>query len=259
MPHTYLVMKTPGEADRLIVWDTRTLPVGRSPENAIVLSESDVSRRHAIFMKEGDRCEVGDHQTGNGTFVNGEAVSGSRPIRHGDVIAVGKVEFHFCETDEHPAKRGMKLEYASHLMTGGMLPQGGNPNATMVGIMDSMPDDSEEFIIEHNDGTGSDLLADGPLELDQLAPAPAPVKDLDLDFANEAASQSTTAPPQAPAPQAPARPAPQAPASPPAADPNASGAVDPLERMRQLKSLHAEGLITDEEFRAKRAEILDRV
>jgi predicted component of type VI protein secretion system len=250
MAHTYFLMKTPGEADRLIVWDTRTLSVGRSPENAIVVAESDVSRRHAIFMKEGDRCEVGDHQTGNGTFLNGQQVAGSKPIRNGDVIGVGKVEFHFCEGDEHPAKRGMKLEYASHLMTGGMVPQGGNPNATMVGIVDTGSDDADEFIIEHNDGTGSDLLAQDPLELDDLAPVGA-VKDLDFDFAAE------TPAPQATAPSASA--GARAPAAAPPPDASESGAFDPIERMRQLKGLHAEGLITDEEFQAKRAEILERV
>ena len=42
------------------------------------------------------------------------------------------------------------------------------------------------------------------------------------------------------------------------ADPNAQtdSAVDPTERMRKLKMLHDEGLITDEEFQTKRAEIL---
>lgn len=250
MAHTYFLMKTPGEPDRLIVWDTRTLSVGRSPENAIVVAESEVSRRHAIFMKEGDRCQVGDHQTGNGTFVNGQAVSGTANIRNGDVIAVGKVELHFCESDEHPAKRGMKLEYASHLMTGGMVPQNANPNATMVGIMDSTPGEGEEFIIEHNDGTGSDLFADAALDLDRVAEA-APVRDLDLDFADAVpAAQSKTAPP-AQAPKAAAAPAPKAAAP--------AGPTDPIERMRQLKALHAEGLITDEEFQVKRAEILKKV
>lgn len=238
MAHIYFLMKRPGEPDKLLVWDTRTLTVGRGPDNAIVLTETEVSRRHAIFTKDGDRCEVGDHQTGNGTFLNGERVTGSRTIRHGDVVAIGKLQLEFCHTEEHPAKRGMKLDYASHLMTSGMVPQGGNPNATMVGIMDTSVGDEEAFVIEHNDGTGSDLFADDVLELDSVAPAP--VRDLDLDFVD--------------GPEA----APAAPAA-PAADVNDATQGDPIERMRQLKSLHAEGLITDAEFQAKRAEILKGV
>jgi hypothetical protein len=38
MAHTYFLMKTPGEADRLIVWDTRTLSIGRSPEKSSFVS-----------------------------------------------------------------------------------------------------------------------------------------------------------------------------------------------------------------------------
>lgn len=243
MAHTYFLMRLPEEPEKVLVWDTRTLSIGRAPENAIVLAESDVSRKHAIFMKEGDRCAVGDHQTGNGTFVNGERVSGSQSIRSGDKITVGKLELEFYETDEHPAKLGKKLDYASHRMTAGMMPAGANPNATMVGIMDSVPGDDEEFVIEHNDGTGSDLFADDVLDLDVAAPAKTAPRNLDFEFGD-------TAPP----------PQPQRQASAPAPDPNdASDGGDPVERMRRLKSLHAEGLITDDEFQQKRAEILKGV
>ncbi|MGH0029440.1 MAG: FHA domain-containing protein [Myxococcota bacterium] len=255
MAHTYFLLKVTGEADRLVVWDTRTMSVGRSPDNAVVVAESDVSRKHAIFMKEGDRCEVGDHQTGNGTFVNGQRVAGTCSIRNGDVIAVGKAEFHFCEGDEHPAKRGMKLEYASHLMTAGMMPESSNPNATMVGIMDTGAGDDDDFVIEHNDGTGSDLFSEDPLELDQVAAPAAPVRDLDFDFADAPPAAATAPPPAAPAPA----PAQAAPPAAPATDPNEQSQSDPVERMRRLKGLHAEGLITDEEFQAKRAEILQGV
>lgn len=234
--HTYFLLKQAGEPDRLLVWDTRTLPVGRSSENALVLVDADVSRKHAIFMKDGDRCQVGDYQTGNGTLLNGERVTGSRLIRHGDTITIGKLELTFSATREHPAKCGVKLEYASHLMTSGMVPQGGNPDSTMVGT-DASASDDDEFIIEHDEVTGSDLFGDGPLELDTDTPASA-VKDLDLAFGTADPAPAAAAPP---------------------ADSNESTQTDPLERMRRLKSLHAEGLITDSEFAEKRAQILKDV
>jgi hypothetical protein len=116
----------------------------------------------------------------------------------------------------------------------------------MVGI-DSTSDDDDEFIIEHDEDPGSDLFGDGPLELDVGAPA-GPVRDLDLGF------DATGPGPMAAAPAA--RPVP-APAPP--QDSNESTQTDPLERMRRLKSLHAEGLITDSEFVEKRAQILKDV
>jgi len=45
----------------------------------------------------------------------------------------------------------------------------------------------------------------------------------------------------------------------PAVVPAAAGYGDPLTQLRALASIHAEGLITDEEFAAKRAEILGRM
>ena len=258
MAHTYFLMKLPDQPERVLVWDTRTLSVGRAPENAVVLNDNDISRKHAIFMKEGANCAVGDHQTGNGTFVNGDRVSGSQRLKDGDRIQVGKLEMVFYERDEHPAKLGRKLDYASHLMTQGLVPQGGNPNATMVGIGSAAAEEGESFVIEHNDGTGSDLFGDDVLDLDTVAPK-APVKDLDFAFDDDppvqAKAPAKEARPAAPAKAAAAKPAP-AKAAAPAPDPGDSAQGDPVERMRRLKSLHAEGLITDDEFKAKRAEIL---
>jgi TPP-dependent pyruvate/acetoin dehydrogenase alpha subunit len=50
-----------------------------------------------------------------------------------------------------------------------------------------------------------------------------------------------------------------APAPAPAADPNESSQTDPVERMRRLKSLLSEGLISEAEFEQKRAQILKDV
>ena len=50
--HTYFLMKQTEEPERVLVWDTRTLSVGRSTESAVVLDDADVSRKHSIFVKE---------------------------------------------------------------------------------------------------------------------------------------------------------------------------------------------------------------
>jgi hypothetical protein len=154
MAHTYFVTKRAGQPDKVLVWDTRTLSIGRAKDNDIVLADNEISRKHAIFKKEGNRCVVGDYQTGNGTFVNGQRIAGTDPVmlKSGDVVDVAtllKLEFH--DGDEHPAKRGLKLEYASHLKTVGMLPSNSNanPNATLLGMADALPEeDDENFVIE---------------------------------------------------------------------------------------------------------------
>ena len=235
MAHTYFIMKRPGEPDRVLVWDTRTLSLGRARENDIVLADVETSRRHAIFTKEGDRCLVGDYQTGNGTFVNGQRVTGNQTLRSGDVIAIATLELEFHSSAEHPAKRGTRLEYTSHFKTVGMMPQGANPNATMLGLADSLPSEDDDFVIER--GTRDDEVAD--LDLDLLAP-PEKGEPLGLELEEELGFDTSDA------------------AGPDLGGQSQSGG-DPIERMRRLKSLHAEGLISDAEFEQKRAKILEEI
>jgi predicted component of type VI protein secretion system len=279
MAHTYFVMKRTGQPDRVLVWDTRTLAIGRAKENDIVLADNEISRRHAIFKKEGNRFGVGDYQTGNGTFVNGERIAGTElhPLRSGDVVQIATLltlEFH--DGDVHPAKRGLKLDYASHLKTVGMMPANANPNATMLGMAELPPAD-EDFVIERrswDDKSGPPALLD-----EILIEKKADEKKIDesLDFiddpdvevppATKIAPVAKSAPPAAAQPAAPPRAAPAAKpaaAASPAAGPGDSqtqteSGGDPIERMRRLKMLLAEGLITEEEFARKRARILEEI
>ena len=42
MAHTYFVMREPGKEVQALVWDTRTLSIGRSPENDLTLEDVGV-------------------------------------------------------------------------------------------------------------------------------------------------------------------------------------------------------------------------
>ena len=139
--------------DRLLVWDTRTLSIGRAKENDIVLADNEISRKHAIFKKEGNRFVVGDYQTGNGTFVNGQRIAGTEPSplqeRRRDRRSPRCSSSSSTTATCIRPSAGIKLEYASHLKTVGMMPAGANPNATMLGMADALPaDDDEDFVIE---------------------------------------------------------------------------------------------------------------
>ena len=276
MAHTYFVMKRTGQPDRVLVWDTRTLSIGRAKENDIVLAENEISRRHAIFKKEGNRFGVGDYQTGNGTFVNGERIAGTdlRPLRSGDVVQVATLlTLEFYDGDAHPAKRGLKLEYASHLKTVGMVPAGANPNATMLGMADTLPAEEEDFVIERrswDDKNGPPALLDDILiqkkadekKLDASLDFDIDDPDVEMPPAAKTGPVAKSAPPAAARPTAKAAPAakPAPVAKPAVQDPGESqSGGDATARLRRLKSLHAEGLITDEEFERKRAKILEDI
>ena len=61
--------------------------VGRLPDNAVVLRDEHVSRRHcAIVVHRDGRCEVHDIASKNGTLLNGKKINGPTRIRPGDTI-----------------------------------------------------------------------------------------------------------------------------------------------------------------------------
>jgi ABC-type multidrug transport system ATPase subunit len=72
---------------------TRTLRIGRSADNDLVLDDLVVSRRHAELrtLPDGD-FEIVDVGSHNGTFLNGRRVSAAR-IGPGDIVGIGHSSF----------------------------------------------------------------------------------------------------------------------------------------------------------------------
>ena len=66
--------------------------IGRQAASNVALTwDSEVSRTHADVERIGDVWTlVDDGRARNGTYVNGERVHGRRPLRDGDVIALGR-------------------------------------------------------------------------------------------------------------------------------------------------------------------------
>jgi pSer/pThr/pTyr-binding forkhead associated (FHA) protein len=72
--------------------EVTALWVGRSPSAELHLEwDSEVSSLHAQLEMAGDECTlVDDGLSRNGSFVNGERVSGRRHLRDGDVLRFGQ-------------------------------------------------------------------------------------------------------------------------------------------------------------------------
>ena len=69
--------------------------VGRHLECDIVISDSNVSRRHAEFVCAGRDVIVRDLGSTNGTKVNGVVITGDQLLQHGDVIGFGTAQVSF--------------------------------------------------------------------------------------------------------------------------------------------------------------------
>ncbi len=77
--------------------------VGRGADCDVILAESQASRRHAELRRQGDQWLIVDVGSTNGTFLNGARLTfdAPRPLRPGDVIAIGATRLHL-EQDTPP-------------------------------------------------------------------------------------------------------------------------------------------------------------
>jgi len=101
-----LIVQREGKIERVVPWEGDAFTVGRSSDCDLVLGQDEVSRRHARFVRTGDRYEVHDLGSVNGTLVNGR-----RAERHdlavGDVIAIESFQLTFV-LDREPITGAMK-------------------------------------------------------------------------------------------------------------------------------------------------------
>ena len=95
----FLVLRDGEGRQRIVVLSPGRPPltVGRQPASDVALTwDEEVSRAHADVECIGDVWTlVDDGRSRNGSFVNGERVQGRRPLRHGDVLAIGRTRITF--------------------------------------------------------------------------------------------------------------------------------------------------------------------
>lgn len=86
LPEAYLVLITEtGQREVHPINGTR-LVLGRAVESDLVLTNPGVSRRHALLIWDGERFQVEDLGSKNGTWVNGVPISTGTPISDGDEL-----------------------------------------------------------------------------------------------------------------------------------------------------------------------------
>jgi hypothetical protein len=80
--------------DRIELGEGRNL-IGRLSDCRIMISDGNTSRHHAEIHRSGSGFVINDLGSTNGTFLNGERLSGDRRINDGDIITVGSVSLRF--------------------------------------------------------------------------------------------------------------------------------------------------------------------
>lgn len=90
MTYTYrLVMRTGPNPGQIIPLDKTEYFLGRDLNSDIVVNDSEVSRKHSKIYVFGQGFVIEDLGSTNGTFVNGQRISGPHNLIPGELIALG--------------------------------------------------------------------------------------------------------------------------------------------------------------------------
>lgn len=102
-----VVLAPDKERGRRIELSRDQLLVGRGDGCDVRFDDPFVSRTHARLQRHGQAVYVEDLGSSAGTFVNGVAASGSRELRHGDIVRFADVELRFAATEDRAAETRM--------------------------------------------------------------------------------------------------------------------------------------------------------
>jgi hypothetical protein len=112
-----LVLHQAGEVRQTWPLEAEETTIGRWPDNVIVVADRWVSRYHARIVRRGMRYVVEDLDSKNGTFVNGQRLTGPQELEDGDSIQVAP-EYRLTFVDAEatapvrPAGPGLRLDAA---------------------------------------------------------------------------------------------------------------------------------------------------
>jgi pSer/pThr/pTyr-binding forkhead associated (FHA) protein len=87
-----LIVKTPNDR-RVLTLKRAVAVIGRKKGCSVRFPVADISRRHCRIVQKDGFVVIEDLRSLNGTFVNGERISGARAVRPGDTVELGPLRF----------------------------------------------------------------------------------------------------------------------------------------------------------------------
>jgi predicted component of type VI protein secretion system len=88
-----------GKAHELTVDKTT---IGRVDDNTFPIPEASVSSHHCEILLRGGDVVVRDLNSTNGTFINGNQVSGEAPLKSGQILRLGQIEMRLEDNSAKP-------------------------------------------------------------------------------------------------------------------------------------------------------------
>jgi predicted component of type VI protein secretion system len=162
-----IVKKGPNPGHTYPIFAER-ITIGRDPMSDIIFKDPEVSRRHAQFARANESYQVEDLGSTNGTFVNGERLSGEPTLlRIGQEIALGgAITLIFDEEDHVPDLELLGTINANlSAEASNPYPEAAEADDSLADFMDDDPPGTSEL-----DGS---IVGDEEPHIDQLQSIPA--------------------------------------------------------------------------------------
>lgn len=83
------------ESDEKFPLTRRENRIGRDLSNEIVLHDAQISKRHAVIIREGERFLIEDSGSKNGVFVDGKKAEQPTVIENGSLLKLGATLLKF--------------------------------------------------------------------------------------------------------------------------------------------------------------------
>ncbi len=107
MPKARLIVSQPGQRTRSIEVKSRSISIGRRPDNTICLDgDTKVSKYHAVIENRDGEFWVTDLGSSNGTTVNEKNVPDQRKLKNRDMVGIGGSSTIEFQIDEQSSNGG---------------------------------------------------------------------------------------------------------------------------------------------------------
>jgi pSer/pThr/pTyr-binding forkhead associated (FHA) protein len=107
MPKARLIVSQPGQRTRSIEVKSRSISIGRRPDNTICLDgDTKVSKYHAVIENRDGEFWVTDLGSSNGTTVNDKNVPDQRKLKNRDMVGIGGSSTIEFQIDEQSSNGG---------------------------------------------------------------------------------------------------------------------------------------------------------
>lgn len=90
MAQYQLVMHSGPTPGKTFLLEGDVLTIGREASNPIAINDAEISRKHSQLVLQGGKYVLTDLGSTNGTFVNGQRLTGQHVLQPGEVISLGE-------------------------------------------------------------------------------------------------------------------------------------------------------------------------